>query len=208
MNPPNVKTILVIFLLGVLALAAAYLPRWLLTRRYQPSIVSHLEAPSRPIAIVFGAGLRSDGTPTRVLEDRVRTAASLYHGGKVTTLILSGSQSGATYDEPGAMLVLALQLGVPHKDILLDRGGSRTFQTCQRAKSDFGAKRVLLVSQEFHLPRALAICEALGIEALGVRADLGIYGRASSSLWRLREIPASFLAVWEVLRSRAGASFN
>jgi len=80
-----------------------------------------------PTAIVFGAGLRRDGSPTTVLADRVSTAVSLYQQGKVNTLLMSGSSNKTGYDEAAAMLEFALQLGVPQEDILVDSKGDRTY---------------------------------------------------------------------------------
>jgi SanA protein len=173
------------------------LPRWLLRHRYADRILDPQEAPTRLIAIVLGAGLRRDGRPTTVLADRVRTAVALYQSGKVGKILLSGSVS-AGKDEPQAMRSLALELGVPDEDLLVDREGIRTFETCLRAAEIFGIDQALIVTQLFHLPRAMALCEAHHVDAIGVRADLRPY--RSSFLWNLREIPASLRAFWDVYR--------
>ncbi len=186
-----------LLLAGLAALALA-LPRWLLGLRMTNRIHTVQQAPTRPLAIVFGAGLRRDGRPTTVLADRVRTAVSLYRQGKVQALLMSGSVRAPTYDEPAAMRAMALQLGVPDQAILLDRGGSRTYQTCARARDLLGARRALLVTQRYHLPRALITCQGLGIQAQGVAADLSAYSRRARGLWALREIPATLVAMWEV----------
>ncbi|NIS82834.1 MAG: hypothetical protein GTO14_22140 [Anaerolineales bacterium] len=186
----------IIILLVVLALG---LPRWLLSRRYANRIHVVEEAPQRQVAIVLGAGLRRDGRPTTVLRDRVMTAVSLYQAGSVRQILMSGSvQPGR--DEPAAMRSLALQLGIPDEDILLDREGNRTYDTCVRAKSYFGISSALVVTQRFHLPRALALCEANGVDVEGVSADLRFY-RASFA-WSLREIPATFRALWDVYTNK------
>jgi hypothetical protein len=107
----------------LLSLAAALLlPRLALIRRYSDRIFSTQSAPSRTTAIVFGAGLRRDGTPTLVLADRVEAAASLYHQGTVQSILLSGSTRAQSYDEAEAMRTLAVQLGVDPADILLEHG--------------------------------------------------------------------------------------
>jgi vancomycin permeability regulator SanA len=188
-------------LLGFFA-AALSLPRLTLIRRYTGQIFSPGSAPSRTTAIVFGAGLRRDGTPTLVLADRVAAAAALYRHGTVQSLLLSGSTRGPSYDEAEAMRALAVDLGVDPADILLDKQGTRTLETCLRASRSFGIRSALLVTQRFHLPRALVLCEALGIEADGVQADLSRYSTRSRWFWELRELPASLVAVVDAARAR------
>jgi SanA protein len=154
-------------------------------------------APSRWLAIVFGAGLRKDGTPTSVLADRVSVAVDLYHQSKISKILMSGSGKGPIQNEPSAMRKLAIQLGVNPEDILIDTGGTRTYETCHRAKDIFNITDAILISQRFHLPRALGICEALAINAVGVSADLHDYGPFTKILWQMREIPATFTAIWD-----------
>jgi SanA protein len=155
-------------------------------------------APQKPVAIVFGAGLTRDGRPTAVLRDRVEAAASLYFAGKVKKILMSGDNRFANYNEPGAMRTFALSLGVPDRAIVLDYAGRRTYDTCFRAKTIFGVQEALLVTQNFHLPRALYLCNALGIRADGVSADLHPYRRSTQFIWSLRELPASLTALLDV----------
>jgi SanA protein len=117
--------------------------------------------PAFTIAIVFGAGLRHDGTPTPILKDRVATAANLYFQGKVQKILMSGDNRFADYNEPGSMLAYAVELGVPEADIVLDYAGRRTYDTCYRAKKIFGVDNAILVTQRFHLPRAIFTCNML-----------------------------------------------
>jgi SanA protein len=180
--------------------ALLLLARWFLIRRHAPSVFTPQAAPPRPVAIVLGAGLRKDGFPTDVLADRVQAAADLYRQGKVGSLLMSGASHGPAASEPGAMRALALSLGVPAEAILVDAGGSRTYATCERARRLFGIEQAAVVSQRFHLPRALALCQALGIQAIGVAADRQPYGLASFVLWTLREIPATLVALAEIAR--------
>lgn len=151
-----------------------------------------------PIALVLGAGLNKDGTPGVVLQDRVKTGASLYFSGKVMKLLLSGDNSSIYYNEPGAMQAYALSLGVPAEDIILDYAGRRTYDSCYRANAIFGADQLIIVTQAFHLPRALFICNSLGIEAYGVAADDSNYNQHSYTFWWVREIMASIVAVWDI----------
>jgi SanA protein len=182
---------------GSLATFALALPRLLLGWRYGQHIFPANSAPSAPAAIVFGAGLTRDGRPTTVLADRVRTAVELYHQGKVETILMSGSARSTGYSEPEAMWRLAISLGVPMEALKLDPGGTRTYATCLRAKELFGIDRALLISQAFHLPRALATCQGLGLQADGVAADLRTYRTPALSYWRIREVPATWVALWE-----------
>lgn len=189
-------------LLVCLALAAISLPWLIVVQSYAALVLTTDEAPIRPTAIVFGAGLRRDGRPTAILADRVGTAVELYKQGKAKTLLLSGSTSPPNYDEPGAMRRMAMELGVAEEDLLVDRGGSRTFETCLRARDEFGIQEAILVSQEFHLPRALAICAGLNLEAVGVSADLREYHTRAARYWKFREIPATLIAFWDLYFTR------
>jgi SanA protein len=170
----------------------------MLTRVYAGSRLYNAEnSPAEKIAIVFGAGLYRDGSPTPVLRDRVATAADLYHNGKVEKLLMSGNVSRG-HNEPGAMRTYALGLGIPDQDIILDEQGLRTYDTCYRAREIFDLDSAILVSQAFHLPRAIYTCNSLGVSAIGVNADLRQYRRASQTFWNLREAVATAVALWEV----------
>jgi SanA protein len=168
---------------------------------YGPKIFSPEAAPSGGTAIVFGAGLRRDGSPTAVLADRVTVASQLYLDNKVEGILMSGSNNTSGHNEPEAMRDLAIELGVPPEAILLDSQGLRTFDTCQRAKQVFALEKVLLVSQAFHLPRALVTCDALGLDAVAATADLRNYSPRAMQYWKLREIPATLVAIWDIVKS-------
>lgn len=186
--------VLILVLAPVLALTAI-----LAVRAYaRPLTFTPEAAPSRPVAIVLGAGLWRDGAPTPVLRDRVAAAAQLFFAGKVKKLLMSGSRSSVYYDEPQAMRKLALTLGVPDEAIVLDGAGLRTYDSCYRARYIYGVREALLVTQQFHLPRAVYLCNALGISAAGVSSDLRQYRSASLFFWNLREIPATLAALWDV----------
>jgi len=156
------------------------------------------DAPRAPVAVVFGAGLQRDGTPSPVLRDRVATAADLYFTGKVEKILMSGDNRYIYYNEPGSMLNYALSLGVPRDAIVLDYAGRRTYDTCYRAKEIFGVADVLLVTQNFHLARSLFTCLNLGLSAVGVSADRQSYAKGSIISWEIREIPAALVAMWDV----------
>ena len=189
------KLLLILVILGLLVL---FVPR-LVTGLYARSrTYSCGEVPARRVAIVFGAGLWRNGSPTPVLEDRVTTAANLYFAGKVEKLLLSGDNRFVEYNEPWAMRDLALSLGVPEDALVLDYAGRRTYDTCYRAKAIFGVTEAILVTQEFHLPRALYTCNRLGVSSVGVEADSRIYRKSSVLYWNVRELVATAAAVWDV----------
>lgn len=187
---------------AIVALLALWAPKRIVERRFVDSIVDIADAPQAPVGIVFGAGLRRDGGPTTVLYDRVAAAAQLFSEGKVDSLLLSGYETVEGYSEPSAMREVAESLGVPSEAIVTDGLGTRTFTTCERAISTFGIKQALLITQDYHLPRALAICEGLGIDAVGVSADLRPYSPRALQYWETREIPATLVALVEIFISR------
>ena len=185
-------------ILGALGLVGVILPR-VITSLYSINKIHQKEnAPRERVAVVFGAGLRRDGTPTPILRDRVETAADLYFSGTVKKLLMSGDNRFADYNEPGSMRDYAISLGVPADAIVLDYAGRRTYDTCYRAKAIFGVENTLLVTQKFHLPRALFICNALGIKAVGVEATNRRYWRGSLFIWNFREQLATVGAFLDV----------
>ena len=188
---------LIIFLLVfvlVLGIGSRLMTRWYAgSRLYNPQ-----SSPQDRVAIVFGAGLWRDGSPSPVLRDRVATAADLYFSGKAEKLLMSGDNTSVHHDEPGAMRDFALSLGVPDEDIVLDYAGRRTYDTCYRAREIFNISSAILVTQAFHLPRALYTCNKLGVKAIGVPADLRQYRGSSLAFWNFRETIATVVALWEV----------
>ena len=164
-----------------------------------PRTYSEADVPARRVAIVFGAGLLRDGSPTAVLRDRVQQAANLYFAGKVEKLLMSGDNRFVNYNEPEAMHQYALSLGVPEAAIVLDYAGRRTYDTCYRAKAIFGVSEAILVTQKFHLPRAVFLCNMLGLDGVGVDADLQRYRNGSLLVWNLRELAATFNAFVDVV---------
>ncbi|MDD5368233.1 MAG: ElyC/SanA/YdcF family protein [Anaerolineaceae bacterium] len=186
-----------LFLMAV-ALVILALPRLGAELFAQPRIMTPEDVQPAPVAIVFGAGLTYSGEPTPVLQDRVKTAAQLYFGGKVKKLLMSGDNRFLYYNEPGSMKEYALGLGVPEEDIVLDYAGRRTYDTCFRARAIFGVQQAILVTQRFHLPRALLLCNGMGIKAAGVAADQRTYAHRASLYWNLRELPGISLSLVEI----------
>ena len=189
------RVIRTLVLLGLLIL---FLPRIItsVSAAFRTYSVENVSADR--VAIIFGAGLRRDGTPTAVLRDRVETAAQLYFAGKVEKLLMSGDNSYVDYNEPGAMRQHALGLGVPEEAIVLDYAGRRTYDTCYRAKAIFGVESAILVTQDFHLPRALFTCNGLGVKATGVGSNNFYYLKRSRLYWNTRELFATVGAFWDL----------
>jgi SanA protein len=128
----------------------------------------------------------------------VETAARLYFDGKVEKLLMSGDNRFEYYNEPESMRQYALELGVPSDAIALDYAGRRTYDTCYRAKTIFQVDSALLVTQKFHLPRALFLCNVLGLDAQGVEANNNRYRRGSLLIWNVREQLATVAAFLDV----------
>lgn len=147
--------------------------------------------------LVLGAGLKDDGTPSDMLADRVTTACELYERLGGIPIIMSGDHSG-DYDEVTAMKALAVSLGVDSSDIFLDHKGYSTYESVYRAKETFGAGRLLIVTQEYHLYRAIFIARNLGMEADGVSADTRPYRGEVSR--RVREGLARYKDMFLALR--------
>jgi SanA protein len=182
----------------ILLLLLLSIPR-LITGLYAANrIYETNDSPGKRVAIVFGAGLRRDGTPTAILRDRVETAANLYTSGKVEKILMSGDNRFDDYNEPEAMRQYALSLGIPAQAIALDYAGRRTYDTCYRAKAIFEVESALLVSQKFHLPRSLFLCNTLGLESDGVEANQRGYRRISLLIWNFREYLATIGAFLDI----------
>lgn len=189
------RLLVIAMILGPLAFI---LPRFFTSLYAWPRLYRTDNSPPKLVAIVFGAGLRRDGSPSPVLRDRVATAAELYFDSKVQKLLMSGDNSEVNYNEPAAMKAYAIDLGVPAEDIILDYAGRRTYDTCFRAREIFHLEDVILVTQKFHLPRAIYTCNSLGVPAVGVSADRRDYRRRSSAFWNVREMVATLVALWDV----------
>lgn len=161
-----------VLLLIILVLATSLL----VTRSAGPHLVAKVEdAPKAKVAIVLGALVYNDGTPSPMLGDRLATGVALYKAGKVEKLLLSGDHGQTTYDEVNGMLEYCLAQGVPDEDIFTDHAGFDTYQTMYRARDVFEVTDCLVVTQEFHLSRAVYTARALGLEATGVVADIQPY---------------------------------
>jgi len=122
--------------------------------------------------LVLGAGVRADGTPSNMLEDRLLTALELYESGVSKRIIVSGDHGSRDYDEVNVMKNYLTQRGVPSEDVFMDHAGFSTYDSLHRANSVFGAGSLVVVTQEYHAPRALMIGRHLGIDCRGVYAPI------------------------------------
>ncbi|MFK0118499.1 vancomycin high temperature exclusion protein [Streptomyces sp. NPDC090994] len=127
------------------------------------------DVPRTDVAVVFGAGLWDD-EPSPYLAHRLDAAAELYRAGRIEVVLVTGDNSRAEYDEPDAMRTYLVRHGVPDARIVSDYAGFDTWDSCVRAKKIFGVDRAVLISQGFHLRRAVALCEAAGVTPYGVAA--------------------------------------
>ena len=138
--------------------------------------------------IVLGCKVKIDGSLSYMLRDRLITALELYNAGAAPKLLMSGDHGQNEYNEVGAMKNYAIENGVPSEDVFMDHAGFSTYETVYRAKEVFKAKRVIIVTQEYHLYRALYIAKKLGIDAYGVSCDLNVY--VGQSARDIREVLA------------------
>lgn len=184
--------------LGVLGVIAIILTRAIFLLKAFPQTFTKDDVPVRRVAVVFGAEVKRDGTPSVVLKDRVETAVDLYKSGKVEKLLMSGDNRFEDYNEPESMRQYALTLGMPDSDIVLDYAGRRTYDTCYRAKEIFGVDSAILVTQGFHMPRSLFLCNAFGIDAVGVKSEKYYYLKRLRLIWNTRELLATVQSVLDV----------
>jgi SanA protein len=132
--------------------------------------------PHAQVAIVPGAAVRPDGRMSTMLADRVRQAIALWRAGKIDRILVSGDHHSWDYDEPDTMRKALVKAGVPARVVFEDHAGFDTWATMVRARSIFGVRDAVVVTQDFHMPRALFLADAAGIEATGLTADLHSYG--------------------------------
>ncbi len=125
--------------------------------------------------VVLGCQVWDDGTPSAILNDRLTRAIELYNMDVAPKIIMSGDHGRVEYDEVNAMKQYAIEKGVPSEDIFMDHAGFSTYETMYRAKEIFDADKIVVVTQEYHLYRALYIADKLGMEAYGVSSDYVTY---------------------------------
>ena len=136
--------------------------------------------------IVLGCQVKEDGTLSHMLRDRLSRGVELHQMGAAPKLLMSGDHGRKAYNEVGAMKQYAIDNGVPSEDVFMDHAGFSTYETVYRAKEVFQARRVIIVTQQYHLYRALYIADSLGLEAYGVSADHRTY--AGQTMRDIREV--------------------
>lgn len=191
--------------LGLVGFIFAWSANWRMVRVTAMAMSEATTVPTSSVALVFGAGLNRDGTPSDALADRVQTAVELYQAGKVQKILMSGDNGSTDYDEVSSMKRYAVAHGVPAQDVVLDYAGFRTYDSCYRAQAIFGVRNVIAVSQAFHLPRILYICQAFGIKAVGVPANKQRYRYENA--WGRREFIARAVTWVEVNVTRPKPKF-
>jgi vancomycin permeability regulator SanA len=150
------------------------------------------------VGIVFGAGA-PQGQPSPMLVGRLDLGLDLYRTGKVQVLLVTGDNSRSHYNEPLVMRDYLIARGMPSGRIVLDYAGFDTWDSCVRAKKIFGIDRAILITQRFHLPRAITLCRSVGIDASGVGDDSRPYAPISTVISYLRELPAGLKATYDLL---------
>ena len=184
------RLLIIAAVLAALAAGTVFVPDIIVVSSAKNRIITADEAAElqdTDCVLVLGAGVR-DGNPTPMLRDRLITGISLYKSGAASKIIMSGDHGREDYDEVNVMKSYAVENGVPDGDVFMDHAGFSTYDSVYRAKAVFEADSIIIVTQKYHLYRALYIAERLGVNAVGVSADLDDY---SGQLKRdLREIAA------------------
>ncbi|MGJ6979598.1 SanA/YdcF family protein [Aestuariimicrobium soli] len=161
-------------------------------------------APANDVVLVLGAGVRPDGQPSAFLRARLDVAADLVRAGKARVILVSGDNRAQNYNEPKAMKrYLVEQRGIPAGKVVEDFAGFDTYDSCVRAKRIFGVEKLTLVTQDFHLPRAVATCRLVGVDTEGVGDQTAKV--ISPGTWRygvVRELPAAWKTLYDVVSRR------
>ncbi len=169
-----IKILLIVFALSMVFLAAANV---VVYSSAKGSIVTADEAKNydADCILVLGAGVREDGTPSLMLRDRLLTAIELYENRSAPKLLMSGDHGRVDYNEVECMKNFAVEHGVSEDDIFLDHAGFCTYDSVVRAKEVFGAEKIIVVTQKYHIYRAIYIAQAFDMDCVGVPADEIVY---------------------------------
>jgi vancomycin permeability regulator SanA len=190
---------------AVAATLAASSP-WLWTEiSAHDHVYSEADAPSAGVAIVLGTEVKPDGQPGTRLAGRLQTAAALVHSGRARVILVSGDGGGASGDEPAAMTRYLTGLGVDARRVVADPFGLDTYDSCLRARDVYGISRALVVTQSYHLSRAVTLCRHLDLDADGVAARCDGCGTALLAEKAVRDYLACGKAAWDAIRDRPSA---
>lgn len=196
-----VKVFGIIVLLG--ALIAVFIPP-MLYYYYRRFIYTSTDVvpKEKSAVLVLGASVLSNETPSSALQERLDVAADLYKQDKVSSIIVSGaSDENGFYNEPKAMKASLQKSGVPEALIVEDSEGNRTYESCYRAKHTFEMNNLIVISQGYHLPRALFLCRSLGVDATGV-FSVGAFSTYYNRWYTVREVLAMYVAVWDIITTK------
>lgn len=158
--------------------------------------------PAAPVALVLGAEVYPDGTPSPFLAARLDLARQLFDSGRVRAVLVSGDHGQWAYDEPGTMRRWLVEHGVPEDKVVEDHAGFDTYDSCLRARRVFGVDRAIVVTQTFHINRAVALCRTVGVDAVGVGDDSVSVFRLAWRKGSVREWPAAVKAAVDVTTGR------
>jgi SanA protein len=161
---------------GLMAIAVGLANAYVLLSAEGESTGDVADVPHEQAAIVLGALVQPDGAMSTMLADRVHQASALWHAGKVDRILVSGDHRSWAYDEPDTMRRALVHDGVPGRVVFEDHAGFDTWASMVRARSIFGVTSAVVVTQGFHMPRAIYLADAAGIEATGLTSDLHPYG--------------------------------
>jgi vancomycin permeability regulator SanA len=165
-------------------------------------VFSERDVPPAPVALVLGAQVYADGTPSPFLAARLDVARRLLETGKVRVILVSGDHMSWDYNEPGGMLRYLTAAGVPAEKVVLDHAGFDTYDSCARARRVFGVRQAIVVTQAFHLARAVTVCRRLGVDATGVGDETVKRYRRTWRIGATRELGACVKAVVDVVSGR------
>lgn len=191
----GIGSIILLFALLDVVAFFFYINIWMTTTYAHTIRVSSDDLPHTATAVIFGGGVEDDGSLGQMLHDRVVAGLSLYQDGIVDTILITGDDGMNREDEITPMYTFLVDRGVAAQDILVDRHGYRTYESCYRAAHVFGVQEMIAVSQTFHLYRIAYLCEAQGIATIGLPADTRVY----TDVWTSgpREIGARVKAWWQ-----------
>ena len=177
-----------VLLIGILAVLILNLIVYESTKNSIVSLDDAAKSGNFDCIMVLGCGVHEDGSPTNMLEDRLKQGIALYKAGVAPKLLMSGDHGSESYNEVAAMKAYAIEAGVPSEDIFMDHAGFSTYESVVRAKEIFEVESFVIVTQQYHLYRALYIAEQYDLRAVGVSADLRPY--AGQTMRDIREIAA------------------
>jgi len=188
--------------LAVLAGLVVGVPALVVWEQSHSRIYSIDAVPARDVTLVMGAAMWGSG-PSPYLQKRLDVAAALYKAGKTKVIIVSGTRDGG-YSEPDGMKKALIAAGIPSSQIIPDYGGNDTFSSCTRARDVFGVTSLIVVSQSYHLPRAVTTCQMLGVDSVGVGDDTVAHDWLYWG-YRARELAGNVKLMYDVVTHRSVA---